>query len=303
MADIRRVSQTGGMGFLDGAAPRRPAAVAPGEASLFDRLLDGVDPHRIARRDLAEAIARLPLALYFAWSDTRARYRRSVLGPFWLVITTSIGVVGLGIIWSILLKVSRSEFLPPLTIGLVVWQMLAGCLADAPSVFYRQAGQIKDINLPTFLISLQLVLRHLINFAHNFLVVALVFLVFEQHLSFTALLAAPGLVIVLLNLLWVVQMLGLIGARFRDVDPLVAAFLPILFFLSPVIYRVKQLGALRSVMAFNPLGYWIDLISQPLLGIAPSGRVYAVTLAITALGWLATLWATARNRSRLPYWI
>jgi ABC-type polysaccharide/polyol phosphate export permease len=303
MADVKRVSATGGVGFLDGAALRRLVGAAPDVAGPFDRLIDGVDPNHVARLDLAEAMRRLPLALYFAWSDTRARYKRSVLGPFWLVITTLIGVVGLGIIWSILLKVNRSEFLPPLTIGLVVWQMLAGCLADAPGLFYRQPGQIKDINLPAFLITLQLVLRHLINFAHNLLVVAVVFLVFEQRLSFTALLAAPGLVIVLLNLLWVVQLLGLIGARFRDVDPLVAALLPILFFLSPVIYRAKQLGALRSTMAFNPLAYWIDLISQPLLGIAPSGRAYAVALAITGLGWLATLWATSRNRSRLPYWI
>jgi ABC-type polysaccharide/polyol phosphate export permease len=39
----------------------------------------------IGLRDLREALARFPLALYFAWSDTRARYKRSVLGPFWLL--------------------------------------------------------------------------------------------------------------------------------------------------------------------------------------------------------------------------
>jgi len=303
MADVERVSPTSGVGVLDGVALHGLVGAASGATGPFDRLLDAVDPNQAARRDLTEAMSRLPLALYFAWSDTKARYKRSVLGPFWLVITTLIGVVGLGIIWSILLKVNREDFLPPLAIGLVVWQMIAGCVADAPSLFYRQSGQIKDINLPAFLVALQLMMRHLINFAHNFVVVGIVFLVFERHFSLVALLAAPGLVIVLLNLLWVVQLLGLIGARFRDVDPLVAAFLPILFFLSPVIYRAKQLGALKSIMAFNPLAYWIDLISQPLLGTAPSGRAYAVALAITGLGWLITLWATSRNRSRLPYWI
>lgn len=303
MVDVKRVSPTGGLGLLDGTGLRRLVGVAPDEDGPLGGLIAGFDPSHVARQDLAGAMRSLPLALYLAWSDTRARYKRSVLGPFWLVITTLIGVVGLGVVWSILLKVNRSEFLPPLAIGLVVWQLIAGCLGEAPGLFCRQSGQIKDINLPTFLISAQLVLRHLINFAHNFVVVAVVLLCYEHRLSFTALLAAPGLLIVLLNLLWVVQLLGLVGARFRDIDPLVSAFLPILFFVSPVIYRAKQLGALQSIMAFNPLTYWIELISQPLLGIAPSGRAYAVALAITGLGWLAALWATSRNRSRLPYWI
>jgi ABC-type polysaccharide/polyol phosphate export permease len=70
--------------------------------------------------DLTEALKRLSVALYFAWSDTKARYKRSVLGPFWLVLSTMVGVVGLGVIWSVLLKVDRREFIPSLTIGLIV---------------------------------------------------------------------------------------------------------------------------------------------------------------------------------------
>src|ERR1700722_14383636 len=141
----------------------------------------------IGLRDLREALARFTLALYFAWSDTRARYKRSVLGPFWLVLNMAIGVVGLGFVWSTLLKVEKSEFITALTIGLVVWQMLSGCLSEAPAVFYRQVSQIKDINLPSFFISLQVVLRQLINVGHNFVVVAVVFLIFPKHLSLLAL--------------------------------------------------------------------------------------------------------------------
>jgi ABC-type polysaccharide/polyol phosphate export permease len=258
---------------------------------------------RIGLRDLYDALSRLPLALYFAWSDTKARYRRSVLGPFWLVLNTSIGVVGLGFIWSTLLNSNKSEFIPSLTIGLVVWQMLSGCLAEAPGIFYRQISQIKDINLPSFFISLQVILRQLINVGHNFVVVVVVFIIFPDHLSSTALLAIPGLIIVLLNLLWVIQLLGLIGARYRDLEPLIVAFLPILFFLSPVIYRASQLGDLQTVMLFNPLAYWIGLIRDPVMGIVPSLGSYVYALVVLAVGWTVAIQTTSRKRHRLPYWI
>jgi ABC-type polysaccharide/polyol phosphate export permease len=254
-------------------------------------------------RDLREALARFPLALYFAWSDTRARYKRSVLGPFWLVLNTAIGVVGLGFVWSTLLKVEKSEFIPALTIGLVVWQMLSGCLSEAPAVFYRQVSQIKDINLPSFFISLQVVLRQLINVGHNFVVVAVVFLIFPKHLSLLALLAIPGFVLVVLNLLWVTQILGLIGARYRDLEPLVVAFLPILFFVSPVIYSTKQLGNLQPFLLFNPLAPWVEVIRDPITGVVPDVSVYVYSFVITIAGWALTLWMTSKKRHRLPYWI
>lgn len=257
----------------------------------------------IGWRDLIEAIDRLRLALYFAWSDTKARYRRSYLGPFWLVLSTMVGVVGLGFIWSILLKVDRAEFIPSLTIGLIVWQLISGCISEGATVFYRQASQIKDINLPSFFVSIQLILRQLINFLHNIVVFVVVMAIFPRHASPLALLAIPGLILVTLNLLWVVQILGFIGARFRDVEPLIVAFLPILFFLSPVIYRANQLGAIEPIMALNPVGYWIGLIRDPVLGVVPSLGIYLFALAVTVAGWAAALWLTSRKRHRLPYWI
>jgi ABC-type polysaccharide/polyol phosphate export permease len=253
--------------------------------------------------DLSRAIVRLPVVVYFAWSDTKARYKRSVLGPFWLVLTTIVGVVGLGFIWSILLKVDRAEFIPSLTIGLIIWQFISGCFAEGPGIFYRQVGQIKDINLPSFFISMQLILRQLINFAHNVVVFIVVLMIYPEHVSTVAFLAIPGLLLVILNLLWVVQSLGYVGARFRDLEPLVVSFLPILFFLSPVIYRASQLGTLEPIMAFNPLTYWIGLIRDPLSGIVPAGGTYALALAVTVAGWALALWLTSSRRHRLPYWI
>jgi ABC-type polysaccharide/polyol phosphate export permease len=150
---------------------------------------------------------------------------------------------------------------------------------------------------------MQLIFRQLINFAHNIIVFVLVMVIFPKHVSFAAFLAAPGLILVILNLIWVVQVFGYIGARFRDLEPLIVTFLPILFFLSPVVYRASQLGSLETMMTLNPVTYWIGLIRDPLLGVVPDLKTYILALAVTVAGWTAALWLTASRRHRLPYWI
>ena len=81
--------------------------------------------------------------------------------------------------------------------------------------------------------------------------------------------------------------LGLVGARYRDLEPLVVAFLPILFFVSPVIYSAKQLGDLQPFLLFNPLAYWVGMIRDPIMGDDAERERYIYALVITVVGWAA----------------
>ena len=63
-------------------------------------------------------------AAYLAWADTKARYKRSVLGPFWIVLTNLIGVLGLSLVWAQLFNQQMREFVPTVCIGLIVWQLV-----------------------------------------------------------------------------------------------------------------------------------------------------------------------------------
>lgn len=209
----------------------------------------------IAVRELAETARNLRVPIHFAISDTKARYRRSALGPLWLTLGTAIGVAGLGFVWSELFKLEKSHVLPPLTIGLVTWQLIAGCLTEAPAVFYRQESLIKNQRIPTFSLSLQLVLRQVVNFAHNSIVILAIVAFYEPAGLLYLPLALLGAVLVALTLWGLAQAVGYLGARYRDIEPLVISFLPILFFLSPVLYTPQQIGARSSIILFNPAAY------------------------------------------------
>lgn len=253
--------------------------------------------------DASNSLKRLPMAFYFAWSDTKARYRRSVLGPFWLVLGTVIGVVGLGYLWGTLLQEPHHVFVPSLTVGLVVWQFVSGCLVEATLMFVNATAWIRNVRTPYLFFPVQLIIKHLINLAHHAVVVVLVLLIYPPPLSIVQVLVVPGVLLVVANLFWMSTLLGLLGARFRDLNPMVGALMPLLFFLSPVIFRPEHLGLKAHVMWFNPLTYLITLIRDPVQGVVPAWWIYGVAVGGFFVGLLVLMGLLNRTIHRIAFWV
>lgn len=232
-----------------------------------------------------------------------ARYKRSVLGPFWLTLGTAIGVGGLGLLWSELLKVDRSSFIPSLTAGLIIWQFLAGCMTDSSTLFIKQASVIRNLQLPYFIHPIQLLMRHAINFAHNMLVFLAVVLLLNVPVNWNILWLVPGLVLVSANLLWIILLFGMLGARFRDFEYAVSSLVPLLFFISPVLYRPGYLPLAGQWIWMNPFSHFIELIRTPLLGSAPPDYVILTTALLAVAGWSITFMLFNARRNRIAYWV
>lgn len=245
----------------------------------------------------------MPVAFHFAWGDTKARYRRSVLGPLWIVLGTAIGVAGLGYLWSAILNVEPSTLVPSLTMGLVIWQLLTGVIVEAASTFPRHAQIIRNIQTPYTIFPTQLLMRHLINFAHNFIVVALVMAIYVRDLSWTQMLFLPNLCLVCINLIWISLLIALLGARFRDLELLIASIMPMLFFLSPVIYRPEHLQVEGWILLINPLAYFIEAIRDPLIGMVPGWHIYAGLVGMAVCGCTLTLWLFSKRYGRIAFWV
>lgn len=253
--------------------------------------------------DIIQTFKMPRLILYMAWSDVRARYKRSILGPLWITLSTAIGVVGLGFIWSELFHMNRAEFIPLLTIGLVLWQFMSACIVESTSVFNRQANIIRNLNLPIALHPAQLVLRHIINLAHNVPLFFLVALILGLKFNSYTLWVIPGLLLVIANLYWISMMFGILGARFRDLEYLVSMIMPLLMFLSPVMYRPNALPSIGKYLWINPLSDMIEIIRYPLLGEPTPLLTYGVNIGLLLVGGTLTLMLFNAKRDRIAFWV
>jgi len=242
-------------------------------------------------------------ALYLAWADTRARYKKSVLGPLWLTLGNLVGILGLSIVWARLLNENMRAFVPSLTIGMIIWQLISGSIGEGATTFIRQAGVLKNVAIPIWFFVVRAISRHVINLLHNLIIIAGVIWYFEYPITPSFLFVIPGIFLVAFNLLWMTYLLGMIGARFRDVEYLVNALLPLLFFISPVIFRPDRLPVNMEIIWLNPFSYFIEVVRAPFIGHIPSLKTYLVMVGLILVGTTISLIFHRMQGKRLTFWV
>lgn len=253
--------------------------------------------------ELLGAVSLRDTWAYSGLQDIRLRYRRSLLGPWWLTLSTAITIAVLGLLWSRIFQMDITEYLPFFAIGHVVWIWISSQLNDACAGFTQFEHIIKQTRLPYPTYLLRLSMRHTLILAHNSVVVAAVLLLCGTGFHAVSWLALIGLALVSVICVLIAIVLAICCTRYRDLPPLVGSALQVAFFLTPILW---QPGALRSaawMAELNPLFHWIELIRQPLLGHLPVAAHYLWTGASIGLLGALALWLLGRERDRIAYWM
>jgi lipopolysaccharide transport system permease protein len=258
---------------------------------------------RMALRDLAKAVRLWRLCTTLALLDIRLRYRGSMLGPFWLTLSTAVMVGAMGVIYGTLFRLDLREYLPFLAVSQVLWSFLASTTQESCFVFTVAEGMIRSVRMPFSLYSARIVLRNLIVLGHNLAVIVGVDLVLWTLPGREALLALPAMVLWLLDALALATLLGGLCARFRDIPPIVGSLMQMAFFVTPVIWKPELVGAKQWMLPFNPFFSLLEIVRGPLLGEVPGAAVYVSALlwsgVLCAIAWLLF----ARVRGRIAFWV
>ncbi len=213
-------------------------------------------------------------------------------------------IVALGLVYSYLFRMSLRDYLPSLTLGMVVWSLISSTVTDACTVFTGAGMYLQQSPLPKSLFVNRMLVRNLVTFAHNMAIVPLLYLAFQILPGWPILLAPIGLVIVTVNGFWIGLLLGMFCARFRDMPQMVASLMQIAFFVTPVMWRQDQLPADKSwLVDINPLASLLRLIRDPLMGRVPPTFAYAMGIVLIVIGFSVTLPFFVRFRSRIVYWV
>ena len=77
--------------------------------------------------------------------DIRKRYRRSVLGPFWITISLLAFILGLGFIYSPLVGGGTASFLPFVAFGFIAWQFISQLVLDGCNVFIADRAPLRTL--------------------------------------------------------------------------------------------------------------------------------------------------------------
>jgi ABC-2 type transport system permease protein len=258
---------------------------------------------RKAGGDLADGWKARTLWGTMAYQDIRQRYRRSMLGPFWITISMGVMVTALGVLYGSIFRQELGTYLPYLASGFVVWGLIAGLIGGSARAFMDNEGMIRQLPAPLSIYVYRMVWSNFIEAGHNILIFIVVALVFDVQIGWKTLAALPGIGLILLNGVWIGLLLGLVSARFRDIPMIVGSIVQLAFFMTPVMWKPDMLPGRTLLLDANPFYHFLEIVRAPLLGQLPLVENWIVALIITGVGWAVTFLFFSAFRWRLAYWV
>ena len=243
-------------------------------------------------REIFSLIFKPALFLSLGWNDILKRYRRSLFGPFWITLTMLIQTTILSVIFSKLLGQDINFFVPYLCLGLIIWAFISNTLTEATSLFVDYSNLIKQVKISLFLHVLRLLWRNIIIFLHNLAIVPIVFYFFDISYEIKNLFSILGYLLLVLNLSWIVALVAIISARFRDVQPIVNSLLNLFFYSTPIMWNIELIkdSEFYQFIVYNPFYQLLSCIREPLLpGYYPDFSFYLNNLLFIFFGWIFVL--------------
>lgn len=231
------------------------------------------------------------LLLILVGRDMKLRYKRSILGIAWSLLTPLAQLAVYYLTFDLLLPLNIPNYPAFLFSGLLAWNWFQGSLYQATSTVVDNRELIKRPGFPTAILPVVTVASYLIHFLLA-LPILVVFLMISEIPLTGALLSLP---LVIAAQFVLTLSLGYFTAtfyvRFRDTQHLLGVLLNLLFFLSPVFYKASDVPAQYQILyRLNPMVHLIEAYRAILLsGSLPNGTslllVSLASVGVLGLGY------------------
>jgi ABC-type polysaccharide/polyol phosphate export permease len=204
---------------------------------------------------------------YFTLINIKIKYRDSIIGPFWNVISSTILVLALSFGYSSFLNLRDfKNFVYYIALGIFIWIFISNCLNEGTSILENKKNIIleKKTNIKFFIF--ELIFSNFIIYLHSFIVIFILLIISEIQLNFYFLLSILGLLIILINLIFWINAVMILSPVFKDIKKIVENLLLIIFFSTPIIWSEEIMRPkLKFLLNFNPFYHLISIFRDPLL--------------------------------------
>lgn len=290
----------------DAATPDLLDASALRERVYIDAARTGGAKAKAAFADLLQMLRLWRLVWTLSILDIRLRYRGSILGPFWLTISTGVMVAALGFLYAGLLHTDIKTYLPFLSLSLILWNFLSALTNEGCVCFTQSEGMIRASRMPLSLHAARVVIRNFLVFAHNIVVIVIVFAAMRKAPGAQSYLILPAFALWFLDGFAVCLLLGAFCARFRDVPPIIGSILQIAFFITPILWSpaiLEHRGIGAILIQWNPFYALLEIVRGPLDGTPVQLAIWGSALGYSAFLIVLSGVMFALARPRIAYWV
>jgi lipopolysaccharide transport system permease protein len=255
-------------------------SVAMMESPTF--VIDG--RRRLLDLDLLSIWERRELLYFLVWRDVKVRYKQTLIGAAWAVLSPLLTVLIFAVVFGRLARIP-SDGLPYIVFafaGFLPWTYFAQALTRSSASLIGNATLITKVYFPRLMIPLAAVTTPAVDSGLSLLTLFALMAWYGVGPTW-ALLALP-LFMVLAGLiaLGVGLWLAPINVRYRDVNHTVPFVVQAWMYCSPVVYPLTLVPEpWRPLYSLNPMVGVIEGFRWSLLGAAPDWLAIVVSVAVT----------------------
>lgn len=229
------------------------------------------------------------------------KYKFAFFGLLWIIINPILQMLTIGLIFQHIIPVKVENYFIFLLVGLLPWNLFALSVTKSVSAIVNQRQLIQKSNFPRELIILSIVLSNVFHFFVA--LVLLIILLVTQNLIFNhtihntfeylirLLLLAPISLLLISVCTGFSLLFATLNVKFRDVNFIVNAILPLWFYATPIFYTLNLLPNKFAILyTINPLAgitqlYQMVLLNQPLMSPTFLSINILLCILIFAFGW------------------
>lgn len=231
--------------------------------------------------------------------ETEARYKSTMLGLLWLILTPLFMLSVYAFVFSSILKAkwpnssdSEFEFAIILYCGLIVFTLFAEVLNRAPNLILENKNYVKKVIFPVEILPIVTIGVGLIQAVISYSILLVFCLVYYASLPWTIILFPLVLLPFLVLLSGLSLLLSALGVFLRDTGQVITVAVTGMMFLSPIFFPITAIPeAIRPYIYLNPLTFIIEQLREVILwGHMPdwSGLLVYTFISII-IAWLGYL--------------
>lgn len=242
------------------------------EAQRFDTYIDSGKAR--SGLNLVELRRSKDLVYLLTKRDFVSKYKQSVLGPLWILITPILNSVVFAFVFGTLAGLS-TDGLPRILFyltGNTLWSLFSGSVATCANSFLQNRTLFSKVYFPRITVCVSSVLSSCINFAIQF-VMLILFIVYYAlsgiHIAVTPyVFLIPMLLTQCLLLgMGVGMLLSATTIKYRDFIQMISFGMTVWMYLTPVAYPLSvSNGTINTIMLINPMTSVIQNYRFALLG-------------------------------------
>jgi len=237
--------------------------------------------------------------------DLIQKYRRSVLGIAWSIITPLGLAIIIGSIYSILFNTNPIELIPLIFAGINPWNFISGTADGGTYAFISAEGYIKQSTVNAQIFPLRLTLTNFVNLMYSIITYFGIYLFLRPELfGPKMLMVVPGLIIVFVFVWSLANITSIVTLYLRDFQPLQSLILQGLFYITPIIYSVEMLAERGGELIYklNPFYYMLDIIRKPMIGIElPDIQTYIIAILLSLGMFIISIFVIMKNKKSIAY--